>query len=184
MGIRRSSKREQRSRMALGAHVALVLVVAVASAAAIGAALWWLLGYPPLRQAGSWTTANSFEFAKIVLALIGGMGAVVALVIAYRKQHLGEAAEQREDIKLFAERFTKASDQLGSDKAPVRLAGMYAITDGPQWCGPRLCPRFIARTGMSGVAATVAAIPITISPRSQLVTSVSEVVAGPGHNGA
>jgi hypothetical protein len=115
--------------MRLGVHVALVLVVAVVSAVAIGALLWWLLGRPPLRQAGGWTTANSFEFAKIVLALIGGVGAVVALVIAYRKQDLGEAAEQREDIKLFAERFTKASDQLGSDKAPVRLAGMYALED-------------------------------------------------------
>lgn len=115
--------------MALGIHVALVLVTAVVSAAAIGAVLWWLLGRPPLRQASGWTTTNSFEFAKIVLALIGGLGAVVALVIAYRRQHLGEAAEQREDIKLFAERFTKASDQLGNDKAPVRLAGMYALED-------------------------------------------------------
>lgn len=115
--------------MRLGVHVALVLVAAVVSAAAIGAVLWWLLGRPPLRQASGWTATNSFEFAKIVLALIGGLGAVVVLVIAYRKQHLGEAAEQREDIKLFAERFTKASDQLGNDKAPVRLAGMYALED-------------------------------------------------------
>jgi uncharacterized protein YjbI with pentapeptide repeats len=129
MRLRRFAEHKPRSRMRLGVHVALVLVVAVVSAAVIGAVLWWLLGRPPLRQAGGWTTANSFEFAKIVLALIGGVGAVVALVIAYRKQHLGEAAEQREDIKLFAERFTKASDQLGSDKAPVRLAGMYALED-------------------------------------------------------
>lgn len=115
--------------MRLGIHVVLMLVVAVGSAVAIGAVLWWLLGRPPLRQTGGWTTANSFDFAKIVLALIGGVGAVVALVIAYRKQHLGEVAERREDTKLFAERFTKASDQLGSDKAPVRLAGMYALED-------------------------------------------------------
>jgi hypothetical protein len=129
MRLRGSAKHEPRSQMRLGAHVALVLIAALVSAVTIGVLLWWLLGRPPLRQAGGWTTANSFEFAKIVLALIGGVGAVVALVIAYRKQHLGEAAEQREDIKLFAERFTKASDQLGSDKAPVRLAGMYALED-------------------------------------------------------
>lgn len=129
MRLRRSVKHTLRPRMRLGIHVALVLVVAVGSAAAVGAVLWWLLGRPPLRQTGGWTTANSFDFAKIVLAVIGGVGAVVALVIAYRKQHLGEAAERREEIKLFAERFTKASDQLGSDKAPVRLAGMYALED-------------------------------------------------------
>jgi uncharacterized protein YjbI with pentapeptide repeats len=115
--------------MPLGVNIALLLVVAVVTVVGIGALLWWLLGRPPIRQVSGWTTANSFEFAKIVLALIGGIGAVVALVIAYRKQHLGEAAEQREDIKLFAERFTKAADQLGSDKAPVRLAGMYALED-------------------------------------------------------
>lgn len=118
-----------RSRMPLGVNIAVLLGVAVVTSMGTGALLWWLLGRPPIRHVSGWTTANSFEFAKIVLALIGGVGAVVALVIAYRKQHLGEAAEKREDIKLFAERFTKAADHLGSDKAPVRLAGMYALED-------------------------------------------------------
>src|SRR5690348_9617491 len=125
MRLHRSAKRTPGSRMGLGVHVAVVLMVAVVSALVIGVVLWWLLGRPPLRQAGNWTTANSVEFGNIVLALIGGVGAVVALVIAYRTQRLGESAEEREDVKLFAERFTKASDQLGSDNAPVRLAGMY-----------------------------------------------------------
>ncbi|MFC3898479.1 pentapeptide repeat-containing protein [Lentzea rhizosphaerae] len=115
--------------MALSTHIALVLGVAIVSAVGVGVVLWVALGHPPLRPAGNWTTSNSFEFVKIVLALAGGVGAVVALVVAYRKQHLGETAERREDIKLFAERFTKASDQLGSDKAAVRLAGMYALED-------------------------------------------------------
>ncbi|SFW90762.1 pentapeptide repeat-containing protein [Amycolatopsis australiensis] len=118
-----------RLRLSLGLNIVLLLAVAVVAAAGLGALLWLLLGRPPIRQAGGWTAADSFDFAKIVLAVVGGVGAVVALVVAYRKQQLGEAAERREDIKLFAERFTKASDQLGSDKAAVRLAGVYALED-------------------------------------------------------
>ncbi|WP_312877563.1 pentapeptide repeat-containing protein [Lentzea indica] len=129
MRLRRRPNDRARSRMSLGLNIVLVLGVAVAATAVFGAGLWLVLGRPPIRQVSGWTTANSFEFAKVVLALVGGAGAVVALVVAYRKQRLGEVADQREDIKLFAERFTKAADQLGSDKAPVRLAGMYALKD-------------------------------------------------------
>jgi uncharacterized protein YjbI with pentapeptide repeats len=124
--LHRRSGEPPRFRTALGVNIALLLTVAVFAAAGIGVLLWVALGRPSL-PAGPWTTADSFDFAKVVLAIVGGIGAVVALVVAYRKQHLGEAAEFREDAKLFAERFTKAADQLGSDKAPVRLAGMYAL---------------------------------------------------------
>jgi hypothetical protein len=123
---RRGTGSRQRMLLSLGANIAVLLTVAMLATAGIGVLLWWALGHPSL-QGSAWTVANSFDFAKVVLAIVGGIGAVVALVVAYRKQHLGEAAEFREDTKLFAERFTKASDQLGSDKAPVRLAGMYAL---------------------------------------------------------
>jgi uncharacterized protein YjbI with pentapeptide repeats len=113
--------------MSLGTHIALLLVVAAGSLVAIGISLWWFLGQPSVQVHGSWTAAESFDFAKIVLSIVGGIGGVVALVVAYRKQRLGEAAEQREDAKLFAENFTKATEQLGSENAPVRLAGMYAL---------------------------------------------------------
>ncbi|HEY3468147.1 MAG TPA: pentapeptide repeat-containing protein [Amycolatopsis sp.] len=118
-----------RLRISLGLNIAVLLAVAVVAAVGVGAVAWWLLGRPPIRAAGRWTPGESFDFAKIVLAVVGGAGAVVALVVAYRRQQLGEAAEQREEIKLFAERFTKASDQLGAEKAPVRLAGLYALED-------------------------------------------------------
>jgi uncharacterized protein YjbI with pentapeptide repeats len=128
MGLaeRRASRVTRRIRLSLGTNIALLISVAVLVTAGIGALLWWVLGRPPLQGSG-WTPTNSLDFAKVVLAVVGGIGAVVALVVAYRKQHLSEAAEDREDTKLFAERFTKAADQLGSDKAPVRLAGMYAL---------------------------------------------------------
>lgn len=124
---RRSASSGRHFRMRLFTNITLVLSLAVVMAVGIGTLLWLEMGRPSMRSVGAWTASNTFDFAKVVLTLVGGIGAVAALVIAYRKQHLGEAAERREDVKLFAERFTKAADQLGSDKAAVRLAGMYAL---------------------------------------------------------
>ncbi|MBE1577743.1 pentapeptide repeat-containing protein [Amycolatopsis roodepoortensis] len=78
----------------------------------------------------------ALDLIKIALTLTGGVGGVIVLVVAYRKQRLGEAAERREvaasrreEIKLFTERFMKAAEQLGNATATVRLAGVYAMAD-------------------------------------------------------
>jgi uncharacterized protein YjbI with pentapeptide repeats len=90
--------------------------------------------------------AERFDAIKLILAVVGGIGAVIALTIAYRKQRHSEAAEYREDTKLYTDRFGKAADQLGSDKGAVRLAGVYALAeladdwiDGRQVCIDVLC---------------------------------------------
>jgi hypothetical protein len=101
----------------------------------VAALLWWLgLGWPPLAGANAPKPQEKFDLIKIALTVTGGIGGVVFLVIAYRKQRLGEAAdrredakEKREDTKFFNERFTKAAEQLGHDAAAVRLAGVYAM---------------------------------------------------------
>ncbi|WP_165943734.1 pentapeptide repeat-containing protein [Saccharopolyspora karakumensis] len=114
-------------RITLGANIAALLVTAAALAALVGGMLWWGLGKPPIQAHTPWTAAQTFDFVKIVLAVVGGVGGVVALVVAYRKQRLGESAEQRENARLFAENLTAATEQLGSDQPAVRLAGMYAL---------------------------------------------------------
>ncbi|WP_328426504.1 pentapeptide repeat-containing protein [Micromonospora sp. NBC_00389] len=136
----------------LWAHVGGLLVLSVAIAVGMGALLWWALGPPRLEPlptapgAAAWTVANTFDAMKIVLSVVAGVGAVVALTVAYRKQDQGEAAEHREDTKLYNERFGKAADQLGSDKAAVRLAGVHALAgladdwrEGRQTCIDVLC---------------------------------------------
>jgi uncharacterized protein YjbI with pentapeptide repeats len=94
-----------------------------------------------------------YNGVKLALAVVAGVGGVVALVVAYRKQRFAErehdraeAAMDREATKLFTERFGKASEQLGSDKAAVRLAGVYALASladdweaGRQMCIDVLC---------------------------------------------
>ena len=60
-----------------------------------------------------------------------GTGGAFALLLAFRRQRstevsavhtITDATERR-----VTELYTKAADQLGSDKAPVRLAGLYAL---------------------------------------------------------
>src|SRR6476661_3503817 len=79
-----------------------------------------------------------------VLAL-GLLGAVPAGYVAYRRQQTTEAVHEHEQSKEkqrkaehvdanvrsapkdFRDRYTAAASQIGSDKAPIRLAGVYAL---------------------------------------------------------
>lgn len=114
-------------RLSLGASVGLVLLTAAVVAAVLGVLVWWALGRPVLAGGAPWSARDTFDLAKIVLAVLAGVGGIVALVVAYRRQRLGEAAEQREDEKLYLENFARATDQIGSDRAPVRVAAMHVL---------------------------------------------------------
>lgn len=125
----RNSTPEEASllRSSLASSIATVLAVAVGVVLAVGGILWWGLGSPSFQTPGPWKPADTFSFVKIVLAVTGGTGGVVALVISYRKQRLGEAAEQREDARLYIEGFASATEQMGSQSAAIQLAGAYAL---------------------------------------------------------
>jgi uncharacterized protein YjbI with pentapeptide repeats len=87
------------------------------------------------------TAASLYDLLKIGFAFAAGIGGVVALVTAYRRQRVAEfaqeladraqeladRAEDREAARLFNERFGEAAGQLGHDNAAVRLAGVYAM---------------------------------------------------------
>jgi len=60
------------------------------------------------------------DTTQIVLTVIAGLGAAVALVVAYRRQRDLELAR-------FDERFAAAAAQLGAGTAAERLAGVYAM---------------------------------------------------------
>ena len=65
------------------------------------------------------------------LAAGAGAGAAVGLMLAFRRQHHQEIATTLTDRdateRRITELYTKAVEQLGSDKAPVRLGGLYAL---------------------------------------------------------
>ncbi len=59
--------------------------------------------------------------------MVAGAGALVALVVAYRRQRVDEDGALREATRLHTERFTTAVGQLGNESAAVRLGGVHAL---------------------------------------------------------
>lgn len=89
----------------------------------VGAALVYLVLVAVVPGA----SANRLDVAKTALLVTGGSGALAGLYVGYRKQRTEEANHLRDQDKLFTERYTQAAAQLGSDRAAVRLAGVYAL---------------------------------------------------------
>jgi uncharacterized protein YjbI with pentapeptide repeats len=110
--------------------------VALAIGGAVGLYLFlaWLLGVSP-HLSGSVQPALPAadqqkllaDLVKIALGLAAGIGAAFALVVGYRRARTDEAGSHRDDRRLFSSRYQDAADLIGSDKAAVRLAGIYAM---------------------------------------------------------
>ncbi|MGW4120177.1 pentapeptide repeat-containing protein [Nocardia sp. NPDC004711] len=64
--------------------------------------------------------AAQIDVTRIALTVVAGVGGVVALVIAYRRQRDIEQGR-------FIERFGAAAAQLGATDVAVRIAGVYAM---------------------------------------------------------
>lgn len=147
-GMSRTGKESRPLRLSYGWHVVTWLCTGIVVSAAVAVLLWLAFGSPDLS--GPVEQGQRFDVVKLILtvagSVAGGVGAVVALVVSYRKQHQSEAAERREDTRLFNERYHQAAEQLGSEKAAVRLAGVYALAgladdwdDGRRKCVEVLC---------------------------------------------
>jgi uncharacterized protein YjbI with pentapeptide repeats len=130
--------------------VALTVVLGVVIAAGVFYTGWWNL----VRGTARPPVSDTLDLAKVSLAVTGGVGGVVALVVAFRRQRLQEieheftaAADRRDDVRLFNERFTSAVQLLGDASSPaVRLSGVYAVAsladdwpEGRQTCVDVLC---------------------------------------------
>jgi hypothetical protein len=102
--------------------VVMVLVTLLAAAAVL-----WVVFTRLLRDAWPWQeggleTTNptpAFQTTQLVLTLVGGIGAAILVVVAYRRQRDLELAR-------FDERFAAAAAQLGAGTAAERIAGVYA----------------------------------------------------------
>jgi hypothetical protein len=84
-----------------------------------------------LRIARPESSAARLDIAKVVLSVAGGIGGAEALVLAGLRQHSSDIAHRHTVAdateRRITELYTKAVEQLGSDKAPVRLGGLYAL---------------------------------------------------------
>jgi membrane protein implicated in regulation of membrane protease activity len=114
-------------RWPLGLHIAVVLVLAVVATITVLALLWMTLGAPRVQASGPLKPSDTYDAVKIALTVVAGAGGVVALVVAYRRQHLSEATDAREYDKALIDRFGAAAEQLGGEQPAVRMAGAYAM---------------------------------------------------------
>jgi len=105
----------------------------VATAGAIVVIVAWGATAWLLREASHATdvAATRVEAIKTGLSIGAGTGGVFALLLAFRRQWhqeiAGKVLEHDAIERRVTELYTKAVEQLGSDKAAVRIGGMYAL---------------------------------------------------------
>jgi uncharacterized protein YjbI with pentapeptide repeats len=107
----------------LSAAAAVVIVALVVTV--------WLLAIAGHAKPGTDQANAKLDAVRTGLAAGAGAGAAVGLMLAFRRQHHQEIATTLTDRdateRRITELYTKAVEQLGSDKAPVRLGGLYAL---------------------------------------------------------
>jgi hypothetical protein len=110
----------------LSSRTIVIWSVGLVVAAAVAVALLWIFlgGDDP-------ADARRLDAIRTASSLVIGAGGAAALLLAARRQRYVELdLEQKEhdaNERRVTELYGKAADQLGSDKAPVRLAGLYAL---------------------------------------------------------
>jgi uncharacterized protein YjbI with pentapeptide repeats len=107
------------SNWSIAAGALVVLAVAVV--------VWFIL----LRRYGGQGAQVQLDAIRTAGTLVIGTGGAVALLLTARRQRYTELALVHTDRdateRRITELYTKAADQLGSNQAPVRLAGLYAL---------------------------------------------------------
>ncbi|MET9462962.1 pentapeptide repeat-containing protein [Streptomyces canus] len=124
---RRQAERRGLRLWPVGIVLVLAFTVAVLVAAAVFYAGWDLLGAHELKPERSIDSKTLFDLVKLAFGVVAGAGALVALVVAYRRQRVDEDGALRDATRLHTERFTTAVSQLGDESAAVRLGGVHAL---------------------------------------------------------
>ena len=125
---RRRDRRDDELSLRPISNWMLVLAVVAVLLAGFGLTRWLL----SIAATDPNTSASvQIDAVRTGLSAAVGTGGAFALLLAFRRQRstevsavhtITDATERRA-----TELYTKAADQLGSDKAPVRLAGLYSL---------------------------------------------------------
>ncbi|MFD4863332.1 pentapeptide repeat-containing protein [Streptomyces atratus] len=111
----------------VGRALALTFAAVVLVAGSIFYGLVVLLDFKEIDTTAKLDAQTLFDLVKLSFGVVAGAGALVALVVAYRRQRVDEAGAHREATRLHTERFSQAVDKLGSDSPAVRLGGVHAL---------------------------------------------------------
>jgi hypothetical protein len=134
-----SDKRKRQAReLPVPQRLLLWVIVMSLLAAALAVGLSILFYYLLLRPSGPIVPGNITQLTdigKVSLAVVAGVGGVVALVVSFKKQRLSELSHEiavssleRDRERILNERFASAVAQLGdSSSASVRIGGVYSL---------------------------------------------------------
>ncbi|MGW0226594.1 hypothetical protein [Streptomyces tendae] len=111
----------------VGRALVVTFAAAVLVAGGVFYSLVYLLDFQEIDTAAKLDAKTLFDLVKLSFGVVAGAGALVALVVAYRRQRVDEAGAYREATRLHTERFSQAVDKLGSDSPAVRLGGVHAL---------------------------------------------------------
>ena len=111
----------------IGAALAVGFAAAILGLAGLTWLAWALLHHPKVPHPDTLSLHDSVSVLQLVFASVAGAGALVALIVAYRRQKVAEADSAHDRTRVFNERFTTIAAQLGDDKPAVRLAGVHAM---------------------------------------------------------
>ncbi|MFJ6523617.1 pentapeptide repeat-containing protein [Streptomyces filamentosus] len=111
----------------VGRALTVTFAAAVLVAGGVFYGLVYLLDFQEIDTTKKLDAKTLFDLVKLSFGVVAGAGALVALVVAYRRQRVDEAGAHREATRLHTERFSQAVDKLGSDSPAVRLGGVHAL---------------------------------------------------------
>lgn len=130
--VPRARKAEQPPLLWL--HIVGAWTVAAVGVALVGAVILWFLGFPEIDRPEEIAASALDGIAARAFAVVAGFSGIALLVIAYHRQRNNDQenlrarkAAEREDLKLFNDRFTDAYTELGSEQAAVRLGAVHAL---------------------------------------------------------
>jgi uncharacterized protein YjbI with pentapeptide repeats len=103
--------------LSFAAAVLVTLAVAIV-------ALLWLLDRAEEVPPGKERATTQADAVKTAAAIALGTGGAAYLLLAYRRQRLDEVDTRERRI---TELYTKAVEELGHEKAPVRLGALYSL---------------------------------------------------------
>ena len=107
--------------------LALAFVTALFVAATVFYLGWGVLGVDKVKKEKAIDASTLFDLVKLAFGVVAGAGALVALIVAYRRQRIDEDGALREHTRLHTERFTTAVTQLGDASPAVKLGGVHAL---------------------------------------------------------
>ncbi|WP_190394217.1 pentapeptide repeat-containing protein [Nocardiopsis quinghaiensis] len=115
-------------------HILGAWVVTVGGVCATSLGILWFLGFPEIDRPDQIPVTALDAIATRAFAVVAGLSGIALLVIAYHRQRnnnqenlRARKAAEREDVKLFNDRFTAAYTELGGGHAAVRLGAVHAL---------------------------------------------------------